>query len=467
MRVKWPRTERSRVPGLRWLLALCLVQLSIHALLAPAASRFVDKCAMAFDSAPAEMRAIASQLHSEAFPVAFRRVLSALADPAPLYRYAVRYRLDDLVEHYAEIPRYPGYFDLVAELPIDGAGCPVDFFSSALARASLSPVPAPSARRRYAFAFIVLMHNHTPWLAGFLSRLQGPDSVFVMVVDARAPGLAEAVQRRFASVANLYVAEPQVKMCWGCVSLTYGTWIGVQAALRLGLDCDWFSLHSAVDALLRPPEIIKAFFTRYRGKAEFVATRAILPYRVKPLIIAIHGCRSKEWVLQARFAMARIFPNWTQIGQEAFVAGSQWWTLSRETVSDLLQFMIDHPLLMRRISFLDIPDEALTQTLLKYMGLTVSGSCNLRFTNFSAGKEHPDPLTPELVKRARGRFVLFARKLPDENDTVTDFLKTVIKNDKEGDFPPQEVFERQIDPCGLKEWPRVLAMYRKRHRIRQ
>jgi hypothetical protein len=96
-----------------------------------------------------------------------------------------------------------------------------------------------------------------------------------MVLDARSLGLTGAVAHRFASIANLYITEPQVKMYWGWASLTSGPWIGIQAALRLGLECDWFSLHSALDALLRSPETIRAFWARYRGKAEFVATAGI------------------------------------------------------------------------------------------------------------------------------------------------------------------------------------------------
>jgi hypothetical protein len=99
------------------------------------------------------------------------------------------------------------------------------------------------------------------------------------------------------------------------------------------------------------------------------------------------------------------------------------------------------------------------------MGLTVNESCNLRFIHFLPRRCHPDTLTPELTRIARETLALFARKLPNYGNTVTDFLNTEIKSDKEGDFPPQKVFEQQIDPCGLKKWPMVLAMYHERQRI--
>jgi hypothetical protein len=244
------------------------------------------------------MLAIAAQLRSDAFPVAFHLVLSALANAKPLYHYAVRSCFDVLVAHYREIPSFGPYFDLVAVITIDGASCQADFLPSALARASLGPVPAPSASRRCGFAFLVLMHRYAPHLAGFRNRLQSAETVFVMVLNARSLGLTEAAEHRFASIANLSIAERQVKMCWGCASLTYGRWMGVQAALRLGSECDWFSLHSAVDALLRSPEITKALSHDIGEKQSFVATGGIDLGRVVPVQMTGYGFRSPGWMAQ-------------------------------------------------------------------------------------------------------------------------------------------------------------------------
>jgi hypothetical protein len=193
---------------------------------------------------------IAAQLRSDAFPVAFRRVLYPVADAEPFYHYAVCYRFDDLVAHYREIPSFQPYFNLMAAIPIDGAGCPALFVPSALVRVSLHSVTAPSARSRYGFAFVVLIHRWMAHLAGFLNRLQGADTAFVMGLDTQSLGLTEAVEHRLTSIANIYIAEPQVKICRSCASLAYRPWIAVQAAFRLGLECDWFSLQSAVDALV-------------------------------------------------------------------------------------------------------------------------------------------------------------------------------------------------------------------------
>jgi hypothetical protein len=405
--------------------------------------------------------------NSYAFTLVFRILLQAYrhGDPAAvesLYRFVVRDRLDDFVKHWRDIPSYEGYFDLMEVIPIDGTGCDRNRFFELLKESYLIPRPAVGVSRHRLCAFLMLVHKNNTHVDRFIARLNGPEFLFILSVDAAQNGLQSDLMNRFKDNPNVLIVMPAITRCWGCISIVYATWMSVMAVLRAGFQCDWFSLHSGEDAALRSYEITKQFLLRYRGKMEFYGTRESEERWARDLYLTPMNCRESHWMLEATSGFRHVFRHWSHWNSSHIQKGPQWWTLSRKAVEAMLQYMWDHPTFILRMTFLHVADESWIQILMQKVGLRVSNLCDLRWIRWStAGQLHPDVLNDESILAARKGFRLFARKMPELDGHIITVLDKAVKQDGDS-FPESLVVNVEQNQCGIQEWADVLNRNRPR-----
>jgi hypothetical protein len=343
-------------------------------------------------------------------------------------------------------------------IPTEATGCPRDYFYHLLKDASLSPIPSEMVPKHRICAFIMLLHSNRTDHVRFITRMSGDEFVFLLAIDGRWPGLISEMEQLFASNPDVFIVRPPVPMCWGCASLNYGPWVAIKAALGHGFECDWFSLHSGADVLLHSREVTKAFLLRYRGKAEFYGIQEMQLSRFKYPHASLNGCQSREWLLSLTYGLRHVFPNWTVWEPNLYRQGWERWTLSQRAVTAILDYITHNPAFMLRMSFIQWNDEALVQTVMNILGLTVTNPCDLRFVDWEAFNPHPATLNKTLLRSAWNQFALFARKIDPDDHELVEFIDSHIQ--QEGpDLPANLVLPPNSTVCGYGEWPTVLAKF--------
>jgi hypothetical protein len=402
-----------------------------------------------------------SVFNSHSFPLAFPRLSSHFHSTSRdsyenLYRFVVRSRFDDFVQHWRVVPPFDGYFDLMDVIPIDSTGCDRNHFFSLLNQSYLIPDPTIAKSRHRLCVFLMLLHQNTTHIDRFIARLNGEDFLFVLSIDAAQDWLRIELMDRFKDNPNVFFSMPEIARCRACVSLAFLPWMAATAVLRAGFQVDWFSLHSGHDAVLHSRWITKEFLLRYRGKAEFYGQAPTVEQWIREPSMWPMNCRPAEWVNEAGAGLRSVFRNWTVLNGGHLAKGSQWWTLSQSTVKAILDYMWARTLFMLRLSFVHVGDEWWTQSLLKQIGVTVHNPCRVRYIRFHRGRNgHPDTLTNATIENATSEFALSARKLPDQGPDVVAFLEDAVR--QEGDrFPDHLAVREDSNQCGMREWARVL-----------
>jgi hypothetical protein len=304
----------------------------------------------------------------------------------------------------------------------------------------------------------MLVYTRTTALARFISHLDGGDFLFVLLIDGKNPDLKTRLVSEFSFNPNVFIVLPLIPRCWGCTSLAQAPLFGMKAVFRAGFECDWFSLHSETDVIIRSRQIVKLFFLRFRGRAEFFSYWPSGPGRVTNFSLTRDGCRPSKWLRQAEAAMRYLFPNWTQWSVESFVGGSQWWTLTRSSAIEILKWVESHPIMVKRMTFLIGGDEIWFQSIMRYLNFTATHQCSLRGMLWKPLSAHPESLTETEIGTFRSAAVLFARKMPEYNPALWNFVEERIRmEDNVSELPDILDFKRR---CGMFEWKTMFEIRR-------
>jgi hypothetical protein len=338
--------------------------------------------------------------------------------------------MNDFVAGRDSIPAFPGYFDLVPAMPFDASGYPVSYFQELLSQAKLVPTPT-DPEREVLCAFVFLLHIYRSQIDRFIQHLSCPDFIFIFSVDAKARSLRERLNRTYGHRPDIFFVEPRVCVNWGDMAQNYGIWSAVSGLVHSKMRCRWVSLNSADDLVIHSRDVLRKFFRRYDGLAEFYEDELCQSGRVIPFYVHDRrDCLSSFEFRRITDAINAVFRNWTKIGCETMRWGSTWWTISFDSAKAILKMIQDEPEFILRLGFSGTPDEALVPTLMARLGR--SSSRNLRFIRWGGGP-HPITLTPSDVAIMHKGPFLFARKVATWDSDVDAVARHLTRNETE--FP--------------------------------
>ena len=113
--------------------------------------------------------------------------------------------------------------------------------------------------------YLVFAHRRLGQLERLVRRLRGPDTAFVVHIDARSDlGPGRAHVEALARMTDVSLM-PRYRTPWGGIGLVEATLAGLAQALRDHPAAEHVCVLSGQDYPIAPPERIREFFSEGRG----------------------------------------------------------------------------------------------------------------------------------------------------------------------------------------------------------
>ncbi|WP_353720658.1 beta-1,6-N-acetylglucosaminyltransferase [Dyadobacter sp. 676] len=259
-------------------------------------------------------------------------------------------------------------------------------------------------------AHLILAHSAPAQLARLIGALEDPDACIFVHLDRKTDLAA------FPFLTNgerMTLVADRVNVAWGAYSIVEATVRGFKAIARSGQDFDYVNLLSGADYPVRSGSEISDFFARNHGKnfMEYSPVHQDWQEAI-PRITEYHLTNyhfagkylAQKWL--NRLLHARKMPA----GLEP-VGRSQWMSLTMDAVRYVLEYLANHPEVVRFFKLTWAPDEMIFQTILYNSPFLPSlVNDNLRYIDWSKGQPSPKILTEEDLERVLASGKLYARK---------------------------------------------------------
>jgi hypothetical protein len=279
-------------------------------------------------------------------------------------------------------------------------------------------------------AYLILVHANPRQFARLVGALPATSPLFIHIDARTPPEMAEALTAVCGTRSRVHFVERH-RCYWGGIGIARATVSLLKAAITSGEPFEHATLLSGADYPIKSEATIETLLAE-NPAAEHIEAFAML----KPNRWTAHGglfnavsrvlrphvrIRSRVW----RLPWSRRLPY----GLEPY-GGSQWWTLTRAAVAHMVAYLDTHPRLMRYMSGVFIPDEALVQTLIanSSFAANVTGS-DLRLHIWDRPEPpYPATLKSEDIDLIAGSPALFARKLdPNVDEAVYDRIDRALR----------------------------------------
>lgn len=271
-------------------------------------------------------------------------------------------------------------------------------------------------------AHLILVHSKPEQLRRLVNKLIYKDDVVFIHVDLKSDlSVFEAALR---NTTNIFFVQSRVDIKWGSYEMVEATINGFKEIISSGLNVDFVNLLSGQDYPLKSMLEFHKFLSENQGRAfmhclniENEWTEAL--FRIKEYTF-------NNWNFPGHYRLQQlinfVLPERKMPDGMIAVGRSQWFTISLKHVIFLVNRLELNPSLVRFFKRTWAPDEFIFQTLLFNSSFKedIIGE-NLRYIDWSEGKENPKLLTTEDFNKMISSGNFFARKFK-ENDPVLDLI---------------------------------------------
>ncbi len=280
-------------------------------------------------------------------------------------------------------------------------------------------------------AYLIAAHANPSHLLRLIDRLQFGENRCFVHIDAKSDAAL------FASLETrpVEIISPRIAVHWADFSIVEATLALLTAAMSHPARFDYFTLLSGADYPVQSGRYIQNFFAAHAG-ADFIdMVKMPAPKYNKPLWrLTEYHCRPGEpQVPQPSRDYRPVF------GKFKPYAGSAWWSLTRKTCKEILDFQHAYPQILEFYKNTSCPDESFFQTIVASVvpakqirrSLTYADWRTTGYSPREISEEHLDFLgRPHVL--VKGDFgtseILFARKFSDQRPEITDQLDALIDN---------------------------------------
>jgi hypothetical protein len=292
----------------------------------------------------------------------------------------------------------------------------------------MEPAHYPKAAPKHlpvTVAYLILAHGNPAQLARLVSALPEGSPVLIHF-DLRADdAVYQEVRRLLGSRPMLHFVKRQ-KCWWASFGIVEGTINLIQSLNALDVPYDYATLLSGSDYPIKSNFEIASFLDRNRGR-EFIESFLLTApnrwsqeggYSTSPRRVLGRHVHFRSRMI--RLPGLRTMPA----GLQPY-GGSQWWTLSRETIRYLAEFIGRTPQAVAFFKGCFAPDESFIQTVVSNSSLAgrVAGD-NLRIAIWGRPlPPYPATLTMDDQEILRSSPQHFARKFdPKVDSRILDLL---------------------------------------------
>lgn len=276
--------------------------------------------------------------------------------------------------------------------------------------------------------YLILAHTNYAHLNALIEALDAPDVNFFIHIDKKSPPYHNAK-------ANVFFVEDRANVIWGGFGMIEAT----IKLLKLAFDCigeGYYCLISGADYPIRSNEEIKRELAK--GGERIGISPAPLPHKPMRRFKYYHFDFSwrKLMTLSERVVtgISRLLNFKRDIPFKIYV-GSQWFALSHECVTFILNKIKEDPRYIDFFRYAKIPDEAFFQTIIGNSRFLAQTKPNVTYTDWSAGGASPAPITKKHIKilqkgkeDGKSESLLFARKFNNYDESLLEAVEKRLRN---------------------------------------
>jgi len=264
-------------------------------------------------------------------------------------------------------------------------------------------------------AHLILAHSEPEQLGRLVNRLQHPDAWIFIHLDKKAP-IAEF--KLHIKQEKVYWLTDRVDVRWGAYSIVQATLNGFRDIVDSGLPVDYVNLLSGVDYPLKSAVEIHNFLDM--GDRQSFVQYSLVHVDWKEAISRVTEYHLDGYSFPGKYLvqkwMNRLLPKRKMPEQLIPVGRSQWFTITLEATRYILDYLHQHPHVVKFFKLTWAPDEMIFQTILYNSAFRKNlVNNNLRYIDWSAGKASPKILTEKDKVKIEISGAFFGRKFDAKN----------------------------------------------------
>lgn len=274
-------------------------------------------------------------------------------------------------------------------------------------------------------AHLILAHKNPSQLERLIIALQHPSFFFYVHVDKKV----SLQQFEYLSkYNNLFFIEKRTKIFWAGYGTIQATINGIKEILPYKYD--YINVISAQDFPLKTADEIYKFFLVNNGK-EFITCKSV-EHEWKEAEVRIKKYHLINWRIPGKYQLEKLinkilperkFPlNYIMVGR------SNWFAITYEAAKYIIDFLDQHPEIVRFFKFSWGADELIFSVILYNSNFKDKIEDNFIYVDWSEKKAHPKILRTEDYNALVNSDKLFARKFDADADAVIlEMLENFLK----------------------------------------
>lgn len=274
-------------------------------------------------------------------------------------------------------------------------------------------------------AHLILAHKNPSQLERLIIALQHPSFFFYVHVDKKV----SLQQFEYLSkYNNLFFIEKRTKIFWAGYGTIQATINGIKEILPYRYD--YINVISAQDFPLKTADEIYKFFLVNNGK-EFITCKSV-EHEWKEAEVRIKKYHLINWRIPGKYQLEKLinkilperkFPlNYIMVGR------SNWFAVTYEAAKYIIDFLDQHPEIVRFFKFSWGADELIFSVILYNSNFKDKIEDNFIYVDWSEKKAHPKILRTEDYNALVNSDKLFARKFDADADAVIlEMLENFLK----------------------------------------
>jgi hypothetical protein len=277
-------------------------------------------------------------------------------------------------------------------------------------------------------AFLILAHKNPLQLKRLIRALDHEAFDFYIHLDAKVN-----IQpfREVLQAPNIFFVCKRVNVQWAAYSLVQAQLNGIEEIVETG-RYRYLNVLSAQDFPLRSAEDIYRFFSEHDG-TEFITTISYSPDNewwqiALPRVQKFHF---QNWRFKGKYRLQFLFNALTRPRRYPLdheIAGnSQWFSITTDCARYLIDFLDNHPEVVRYFKYVWGADEFIFSTVVFNSPFRERAKDHLFYIDWSERKSSPKLLGPEDFEKLKESGKLFARKFDlDISDEIIKKLEAHI-----------------------------------------
>lgn len=274
-------------------------------------------------------------------------------------------------------------------------------------------------------AHLILAHKNPSQLERLIIALQHPSFFFYVHVDKKV----SLQQFEYLSkYNNLFFIKKRTKIFWAGYGTIQATINGIKEILPYRYD--YINVISAQDFPLKTADEIYKFFLVNNGK-EFITCKSV-EHEWKEAEVRIKKYHLINWRIPGKYQLEKLinkilperkFPlNYIMVGR------SNWFAVTYEAAKYIIDFLDQHPEIVRFFKFSWGADELIFSVILYNSNFKDKIEDNFIYVDWSEKKAHPKILRTEDYNALVNSDKLFARKFDADADAVIlEMLENFLK----------------------------------------